>query len=390
MRFVNNDPSTDSLFITNDTTFNFLDTTACYANNRFYHEVLKTKGDDNVKITINFDSIIDANWDAIANWTWWPNHWVNLGSPIAGVNKDFKSIARKNLSINDDPFKRDYFVLIAQRPSPSNLNGQTRICYGEPNEINYFASGDPTNKYHWSIYGGNIISPDTASNEITIQWENYLGEKNITVKELSKLPNCTSFPTAYKVNVYPKPVADFVVAKDNNKPLNNDATFFEIDSSTVLSYDLLSFINLAPDSNCNYFWDFSDGGSSSKHSPFHTFSALGNYQVMLLTTNQYGCSDTAYTFIDVIEGMYFPNVFTPNGDGFNDVFALRGSGMKSFVLSIFNRWGVLMYETINPYEGWDGKTVAGLMAPGGVYYYILNAKSEKQEYKYTGFVTLVK
>jgi len=54
--------------------------------------------------------------------------------------------------------------------------------------------------------------------------------------------------------------------------------------------------------------------------------------------------------------VYIPNVFTPNGDGLNDVFFPKGKGIRTIkYLRVFNRWGELVYETKDPKIGWDGK-----------------------------------
>jgi trimeric autotransporter adhesin len=66
-----------------------------------------------------------------------------------------------------------------------------------------------------------------------------------------------------------------------------------------------------------------------------------------------------------------PNVFTPNGDGNNEVFKINSSGLKTLNCAIFDRWGLKMYEWdgINGY--WDGNAKSG-PAPDGTYFYIIN------------------
>lgn len=70
------------------------------------------------------------------------------------------------------------------------------------------------------------------------------------------------------------------------------------------------------------------------------------------------------------EWIAFPTVFTPNGDGNNDFFKAYGEGVQDFHLRIYNRQGMLCYETTSWQEardrGWDGK-LNGQPAPAGVY-----------------------
>ena len=89
--------------------------------------------------------------------------------------------------------------------------------------------------------------------------------------------------------------------------------------------------------------------------------------------------------------IYFPNIFSPNGDGTNDSFrALYQCPPTSYYLAIYSRWGGLIFETTNPELAWDG-TFEGEEMPTEVYAlfirYQLPGGEEKQEY---GDLTLVR
>ncbi|MBL4593184.1 MAG: gliding motility-associated C-terminal domain-containing protein [Flavobacteriales bacterium] len=71
--------------------------------------------------------------------------------------------------------------------------------------------------------------------------------------------------------------------------------------------------------------------------------------------------------------LIIPNVFTPNGDGFNDLFTVEGTNLASVEGQIFNRWGQLMFSWDNVKGSWDGRTLAGSEAPDGTYFYIITA-----------------
>ena len=68
--------------------------------------------------------------------------------------------------------------------------------------------------------------------------------------------------------------------------------------------------------------------------------------------------------------MYIPNAFTPNGDGLNDVFGVipRLDYVNQYRISIFNRWGQLLFESSDLNQGWDG-TYQGEACPAGAYVY---------------------
>ncbi|MES2627413.1 MAG: gliding motility-associated C-terminal domain-containing protein [Bacteroidota bacterium] len=73
--------------------------------------------------------------------------------------------------------------------------------------------------------------------------------------------------------------------------------------------------------------------------------------------------------VDNCPAYILPNVFTPNGDGLNDLFVpFPYHGVQSIDAKIYNRWGKLLYETTDPDLKWDGKA-GGKLVPDGVYFY---------------------
>ena len=72
--------------------------------------------------------------------------------------------------------------------------------------------------------------------------------------------------------------------------------------------------------------------------------------------------------LDIEQEAYFPNAFTPDGDGLNDVFKVEGKFVKSIELEIYNRWGELIFRTTDIKNGWDGQA-KGRVAPTGTYIY---------------------
>ena len=66
--------------------------------------------------------------------------------------------------------------------------------------------------------------------------------------------------------------------------------------------------------------------------------------------------------------LFLPDAFTPNGDGLNDVFELKGTFVDNYQMIIYNRWGQSIFQTATAGQGWDG-TVGGERAPEGSYGY---------------------
>ena len=69
--------------------------------------------------------------------------------------------------------------------------------------------------------------------------------------------------------------------------------------------------------------------------------------------------------------VFFPNAFTPNGDGLNDTFMFTGLFIQDFQMNIYNKWGELIFITKNQDIGWDG-TKNSVLLPSGMY--IFNAE----------------
>tara|TARA_B100000614_G_scaffold205098_1_gene187012 strand:- start:1069 stop:1845 length:777 start_codon:yes stop_codon:yes gene_type:complete len=90
--------------------------------------------------------------------------------------------------------------------------------------------------------------------------------------------------------------------------------------------------------------------------------------------------------------LIIPNVFTPNGDGENDIFEPNGTSFEQKSMNIFNRWGQLIFEDYYGI-GWDGRLPSGLKASDGTYLYRITIQpitipaSEIEEFK--GFLQLI-
>ena len=143
----------------------------------------------------------------------------------------------------------------------------------------------------------------------------------------------------------------------------------------------------------SYFWDFGNGNTSTDLNPKYTFDKIGRYNACLTVTDNDNCTDKMCTKIDVyiIPRFVIPNVFTPNGDGVNDVFTIKGSGLESVHGEIYNRWGQKEYEWDTTNGGWDGHSASGAACNEGTYYFVLKIKGmDAKEYEEKGSLTLVK
>ncbi|MDF3025833.1 MAG: hypothetical protein K0S23_140 [Fluviicola sp.] len=182
--------------------------------------------------------------------------------------------------------------------------------------------------------------------------------------------------------VYPNPIADFDLTPSEVETSNTFVNFFNN------SYGAVS-----------YSWDFSDGSSgSTAENPTHVFpdDEGGYYIVYLEAISSDGCRDTAARTVHVGEDLiyYVPNAFSPDGDEFNNVFKpilTTGFDVNSYHLQIFNRWGELIFESLNYEEGWDG-TYHDEKLLDGTYIWKIKVKNRSSDKKVEldGHVTLLK
>lgn len=122
------------------------------------------------------------------------------------------------------------------------------------------------------------------------------------------------------------------------------------------------------DTDNNTKTDVSLGGNTH-YEPDLSDPRQQSYRYRIIATDANGLlSYSNYYEIRQNPKLYVPDAFTPNGDGINDTFEVKGSYLDQFSLTVFNRWGEAIYQTTDASRGWDG-TYNGQGAGGGQYNY---------------------
>jgi gliding motility-associated-like protein len=75
--------------------------------------------------------------------------------------------------------------------------------------------------------------------------------------------------------------------------------------------------------------------------------------------------------VAILPQIYAPNAFSPNGDGYNEEFLIKGVYLETFRLRIFTRWGYKIFESHDQNEGWDGR-YQDKDSPEGVYVFVVD------------------
>jgi gliding motility-associated-like protein len=168
------------------------------------------------------------------------------------------------------------------------------------------------------------------------------------------------------------------------------ALFSITGGSVVIAGNTLNLINNSSNAS-TYLWTLCNSNTYTSKDLSISSLDTGNCCIRLIALSGNGCTDTMTQCIDVINeaSVSVPNVFTPNSDSKNDLFRISSIGIKNLDCSIYDRWGIKMYEWdgINGY--WDGKTKTGAAAVDGSYFYIINYTDFKDVSKTEkGFLSL--
>jgi hypothetical protein len=192
------------------------------------------------------------------------------------------------------------------------------------------------------------------------------------------------------INVYPSPKA-----------------YFEVSPQLVFVNDeKVRAFNLSEGAD-SYLWEFGDGDTSKVKEPFHKYMTEGVYDITLWAYSKNGCSDkyvlSPGVTVEPAGILRFSNAFTPNKDGPIERTDLPTSGIEldqfffppvrekviNYKLQIFNRLGVLIFESHDINVPWNGY-YKGVLCPQGVYVWYVEGKyANGKPFKQVGDVTLL-
>lgn len=260
-------------------------------------------------------------------------------------------------------------VLVTDLEFPT-ITGIDTICFGKSTTLT--ASHPTSNQFHWS--SGQTTSTITVSPQVTTTY----------IVSATMIGDCIVTDTL-TVTVLQLPKPQFQATPTEIYVENGIGT--------------VNCVNLTPGDN-HLVWNFGDVFSNLNiiedvEDPAHDYTHSGYYTITLTATDSLGCVDSVKNrvSVEVPYFFYIPNSFTPDGDGVNEYFAPQGHGVdpENYLMQIFDRSGMLIYTTHNPYDYWDGRNKYGQKCPEGVYVYrILLRNLNVEDKEYTGTVTLIR
>jgi len=305
-------------------------------------------------------------------------------SPSGGNNDSITISANSgvtySVTVSDNcgsPVAASTVAIVVDTPPTVSLSSDLAAGCGVPLCVNFTGSTSAScNSVKW-----DFGDTDTSANANPQHCYNSAGSFNVSLTCTDANGCSTTQTVSNMVTVNTKPVVGFSYSPE----------------ASIKQDSLVTFNNTTTGGN-TYKWTFGDSSTTNTSiltNPTHSYTDTGNYCVKLIAYSTIGCVDSVTQCLRINEGCKLPanipNVFSPNSDGMNDIFTIKSSGLTELICSLYNRWGMLIYEYDAVKTGWDGHTNSDSQAPAGTYYYILKATcTSNRQLNGNGFLELLR
>jgi gliding motility-associated-like protein len=301
---------------------------------------------------------------------------VFFNTKVSGLNQGVNTF-RWTIDVNGCVAYDDVSITYKLIPDAGFVVDTAKGCYPLTVQFTNYSVGGTV--YNWD-FGDGQLSGERNPKHVYTQPGEYIAV--LTVPG----PDGQDDVFSQRIVVYEHPTAEFNVAPN----------------TVYVPGDAVRCYNLSAGGR-SYLWDFGDGATSVEVSPLHDYTKEGVYDVSLLVTNQFGCTDefTIYNAVSVLQQGFivFPNAFAPrpevsnggeNVSAANQVFKPKYKDVDVYHIQIFDRWGQLIYESDDISQGWDGM-YKNQMSAQDVYVYKAWGKFiSGKEFRVTGNVLLVR
>jgi gliding motility-associated-like protein len=319
-------------------------------------------------------------------------------------------------------------------------------CTGS--EVMYSVTGNQSSTYEWHVTGGGLLTTD-LTNDCEIIWGDIPGTYTITVQETTER-GCVGIIKTCDVEVI---IPDITFNDDKfsmclnssdeiipfpqggtwDSEFMNGNTFVGTESGTYhpsyltnihgcdiqeevevvvkrnyeapgiiysselidLCFDSSVQIYIADDTiGVTYGWFIDDVKQpfNENFMEVEWSDTTRTYMIKVISYDEIGCKSEPKLIsvrTESCQRFFAPNSFTPNGDGTNDIFEVRGLSVYRPTLKIFNRWGVVVYVSNDLY--WTGNSGSGYYCENGIYNWIIEYKDKfGQNKEDSGYVTLIR
>ena len=244
----------------------------------------------------------------------------------------------------------------------SNSNSPNTWAY-PINDITFYVSstnqcGTSYDSVFVNVLGisGNSFGDTTICQGDTVQLSAEMGESYLWTP-----PNSLTHPDSAITYAFPNSTTIYEVTITNNlgcdvtlqvEVVVNPYPIVDAGPSQWATFGNMTTLQGNTDASI-YYWDNNEWLSCYNCLTPQAAPSENTYYV-LNAVDSAGCFNSDTTYINMEGFIYVPNTFTPNNDGINDVFEIKGEYINNFNLWIFNRWGEQIYYTDTQNDFWDG------------------------------------
>lgn len=295
------------------------------------------------------------------NYAWTVNG-IPAGNGIS-ISTDVNSSSNVSLTVEDQcgtSATDNASITIQDIPIFLTLTPDTAICIGETILLKAEAEGGAGNlTYTWSetgVFGSQINVAPSSSTFYTV----------------TAADNCGNTDEA-----------SVLVSVDDVEP----AFTARYEGEFGITVENLS------EGEESILWSFSDGNTSTNPVHYHEFADYNQWEVTLFAFSPLGCVRSISQTFEPPSNIFVPNTFTPNYDGFNDVWKIEAFDLRWFEVVVFNRWGDVVFESKDYTQVWDGsaKGISDYAVPDGIYPYWIKAENNRGRiFEYSGYLHILR
>jgi len=293
------------------------------------------------------------------------------------------------------------FVSINPHPLPDfDLDNKEGCAPMEIQFTNLSTPNDIPITYKWKIY--NVIGQEVfSSNQVS---PNFFveepGSYHVQLVLITENGCSDSIMRWNYFEVHPQPIAEF--------SFTPEISLLSETGGVITFTNYCDSVVFANNPDAIWYWDYADGNrQSTQWNPIYTYATWGDYDVEFNITTAFGCKSSIKHTVIIEEDLQFPNIITPNGDGLNDVFAIKNLNIdinpedpdqyRANSLQVYDRWGKKVYDEEN-YDTYmkdeqiyvGTKFFDGSKLQDGQYYFSFNYKGKVKSVKYSGSLLIIR
>jgi gliding motility-associated-like protein len=381
---------------------------------------------------ICFGDIVTLNAYGGTNYNWYPTTgMINPGDQSPNAIPTDTTIYFVDITTNNGCLITDSVQINVENAAPEPiLPNDTTICSGDTIQVNILGVTNAT----WTPING-LENPNSTSTSVypintttySIDFENtcavvtmdytitVVGISSQVVEDTIICPGDTAILWATNGASYSwSPIATLSNPDSSNTlAYPNTSTIYTVNVQNTLGCSILEdvYVELYPlpyvsagydiyiqygdvvelqgQTDVIFYWESLDSMSCYDClNPLVSPTTSSDYFIYVIDDN--GCENSDSVKVVLDGTLYVPNAFSPDGDGINDVFEIKGEEIKSFELWIYNRWGELIFHTTTMNNFWDGR-FKGMANQIDVYIWKIKYEDfQRKQGNLTGHVSLIR